>query len=253
MPPSISIPISSPISSSSSSSTSPSPSSSSPPIALLPSPPLPPLILEPATLPPSPPFFRRFFPPAPFTTDVVILLSTEGEREYWRGEPPTDSASGENALRRLEGLRFLVGAPECEDMLPRLRLPGTLSCGICGGEAMVATEIRVSCSVCGVTVMRVVVKTVDLTMERHWGSRDGRQANGAATTSAFPARKARPGSISSSTLERWLMAPLLLLSVCALDFHHVNHDISRRSAINTNSKQHLHLLHFTPYSRITKE
>lgn len=79
-------------------------------------------------LPPSPPFFRRFLPPAPLTTDVVMLLSTDGEREYWRGEPPPrDSASGEKALRRLDGLRFLAGAPECEDMLPRLRLPGMLS------------------------------------------------------------------------------------------------------------------------------
>jgi hypothetical protein len=39
----------------------------------------------------------------------------------------------------LEGLRFLLGAPEWEDdMLPRLRLPGIWSCEICGGDAMVA-------------------------------------------------------------------------------------------------------------------
>lgn len=56
-----------------------------------------------------------------------MLLSTDGEREYWRGEPPIDSASGEKALRRFEGLRFFAGAPECEDMLPRLRLLDMLS------------------------------------------------------------------------------------------------------------------------------
>ena len=68
-----------------------------------------------------------------------MLLSTEGERENWRGEPPMDSASGEKALRRFEGLRFLLGAPECEeDMLPRLRLLGIWSWEMCGGEAMVA-------------------------------------------------------------------------------------------------------------------
>jgi hypothetical protein len=101
-----------------------------------------------------------------------MLLSTEGEREYWRGEPPADSASGEKALRRLEGLRFLAGAPECEEMLPRLRLPGTLSCGMCGGEAMVTDLARIPYSIRGVTRTLVVVKTADsrrvVTMERPW-------------------------------------------------------------------------------------
>lgn len=38
-------------------------------------------------------------------------------------------------------------------MLPRLRLPGTLSWGMCGGEAMVARSTRVPASCAGVVVM----------------------------------------------------------------------------------------------------
>jgi len=49
-----------------------------------------------------------------------MLLSTDGDREYWRGEPPADSASGEKALRRLDGLRFFV-IPDCDEMDPRFR------------------------------------------------------------------------------------------------------------------------------------
>lgn len=97
-------------------------------------------MLESVTLAPSPvsPFFLFFFPPAPFTTEVVATLSSEGDREN-RGEP-TLSASGLKAFRRLEGLRFLLGAPESEEMLFRLR--GTLSCGMCGGgDAMARFQI----------------------------------------------------------------------------------------------------------------
>jgi len=68
---------------------------------------------------------------------VVATLSSEGDRENL-GEP-TLSASGLKALRRLDGLRFLLGALEREDMLERLR--GTLSCGMCGGgDAIFATS-----------------------------------------------------------------------------------------------------------------
>ena len=91
-------------------------------------------MLLPVTLRLSPSFFLlRFRPPAPFTTEVVATLSTEGDREYRKGES-TVSEVGENWLRSCEGLRFFA-APATElEMLERLR--GMLSWGMCGGEAI---------------------------------------------------------------------------------------------------------------------
>lgn len=73
---------------------------------------------------------------------MVATLSTDGDREYRRGEPAC-SASGEYALRRCDGFRRLFGpALLIDEILPLLR--GMFSDGMCGGDAMFDVVVEVA-------------------------------------------------------------------------------------------------------------